>query len=112
MNGIYAVYFTGVAGSGHAVFIMKDGVIAGADAVGVVLDGTYKNVGGGNLDFSVTLKVPAGASLVTGVTAGREPLSQRMTAVLPENLGNGSPVGVETPTGPVNAVFKRLRDIP
>ena len=27
MNGIYAVYFTGTAGSGYAVFVMKDGVI-------------------------------------------------------------------------------------
>lgn len=112
MNGIYAMYFTGVAGSGHAVFVMADGVVVGADAIGGVLDGTYKNVNPGMLNVSVTLRVPAGASLVTGVVAGREPLEQTITATLPENLGNGRSIGVETPTGPVNVVFKRLRDLP
>ena len=106
------MYFTGVAGFGHAVFVMKDGVIVGADAVGGVIEGTYKNIGDGNLEVSITLKVPAGASLVTGVTAGREPFSQQITATLPTNLGAGRSIGVQTPTGPVNVVFKRLRDIP
>ena len=112
MNGIYTMYFTGLTGSGHAVFVLKDGVIVGADATGVVLDGTYKDAGEGNLDISVTLKVPAGTWLVTGATAGRDPLTQQITATLPENLGNGRSIGVQTPTGPVNVVFKRLRDIP
>lgn len=112
MNGIYAMYFTGVAGSGHAVFVMKAGLIVGADAVGGVLDGTYNDIGNGNLDVSITLKVPAGTRLVTGATAGREPFAQQITATLPENLGDGLPIGVQTPTGPVNVVFKRLRDIP
>ena len=112
MNGIYTMYFTGVAGSGHALFIMKNGVIVGSDATGGVLDGTYKDAVDGNLDISVTLKVPSGTRLVTGVTAGRDPLTQQITARLPENLGNGRSIGVQTPTGPVNVVFKRLRDIP
>ena len=43
MNGIYAMYFTGAAGSGHAVFVMKDSVIVGADAIGGVLDGTFES---------------------------------------------------------------------
>ena len=106
------MYFTGVTGSGHAVLVMKDGVIVGSDATGGVLDGTYKDAGDGNLDVSVTLKVPPGTWLVTGATVGREPLTQKINATLPENLGNGHSVGVQTPTGPVNVVFKRLRDIP
>ena len=112
MDGIYVMYYTGKAGSGHAVFIMKDGVIAGADAIGGVLDGTYKHVGAGKLDVSVTLTMPIGGSLVTGVTAEGAPLIQQISVTLPENLGNRMPVGIQTPTGPVNVVFKRLRGIP
>lgn len=112
MSGIYAMYFTGASGSGHAVFVMKNGVIVGADAVGAVLDGTYKDVGDGMLDVSVTLTVPAGTLLVTGAIAGRNPMAQQITTILPANLGNGRPIGVQTPTGPVNVVFRRLRDIP
>ena len=54
------MYFTGAAGSGHAVFVMKDSVIVGADAIGGVLDGTYKEIGDGNLDVTITLEIPAG----------------------------------------------------
>lgn len=106
------MYFTGSAGSGHALFVMKNGVVAGADAVGGILDGTYKEAGDGYLNVAVSLTVPAGARLVTGAAAGENPLSQEITARLPENLGNGNPVTVQTPTGPVNVIFKRLRDLP
>jgi len=106
------MYYTGVGGAGHAVFVMKDGVIVGADALGGMVDGTYSDADGDLLDVSVTVTVPAGASLVTGITAGKEPLKQIITTVLPKNLGGGTPIGVETPTGPVNVVFRRLRGIP
>ena len=71
MNGIYVMYYTGVAGSGYTVFVMKDGVIVGADATGGLLDGTYTDVGDGNLDVSVMLNAPAGTMLVTGTVTGR-----------------------------------------
>ena len=32
MSGIYAVYYTGNAGSGFAVFIMRNGEISGSDS--------------------------------------------------------------------------------
>lgn len=112
MNGIYAMYFTGTAGAGHAVLVLKDGVIAGADTVGGVLDGTYQDTGDGNLDIAVTMIVPPGARLVTGAVAEREPLTQQITAILPTDLGNGRPIGLTMPTGPVNVIFKRLRVLP
>jgi hypothetical protein len=112
MEGIYAMYFTGAAGSGFAVFVMKGGVIAGADAVGGHLDGTYRETGDGRVAFSVTLTVPPGAWLVTGAVAGHEPLAQEITAALPTNFAEGNAQPVQTPTGPVNVIFKRLRDLP
>ena len=111
MSGIYAMYFTGSAGSGHAVFVLMDGVVTGADAIGGVLDGTYNQAREGYLDVLVTLTVPAGAWLVTGAAAGETPLSQEIRARLPENFGDGKPILVQTPTGPVNVIFKRLRDL-
>lgn len=111
MDGIYAMYYTGTAGSGHAVLAMKDGVIAGADAVGGLLDGTYEAAGDGNIDVSVTLKSPPGTWLVTGKLVEKEDgLMQKITATLPRNFGRGNSIGICTPTGPVNVIFKRLRD--
>ena len=111
MDGIYAMYYTGTAGSGHAVLTMKDGIIAGADAVGGLLDGTYEAAENGNVDISVTLKSLPGTWLVTGKLVGKKDgLMQKITATLPRNFGRGNSIGIRTPTGPVNVIFKKLRD--
>ena len=112
MDGIYAMYFTGSAGVGHGVFVLKDGVIAGADAIGGVLDGSFQENAEGDLDIAVTMTVPPGASLVTGAVADREPLVQKIKATLPRDFGGGRPIGLNMPTGPVNVIFKRLRALP
>ncbi len=110
-NAIYAMYFTGTSGSGHAIFVMLDGSISGADATGGVLDGTYVVGEDQRVSFDVTLIAPAGTTLVTGQTAGGDPLSQKISAKLPPRMGEGAPVQVETPLGPVNVIFKKLRDL-
>lgn len=112
MDGIYAMYFTGTVGVGHGVFVLKDGVIAGADAIGGVLDGTYEDADEGNLTVSITMTFPPGALLVTGAVADQEPLTQQISATLPVDLGNGKPIELTLPTGPVNVIFKRLRALP
>jgi hypothetical protein len=112
MDGIYAIFYTGSAGSGHAIIVMKNGIIAGADAIGGILDGTYTDPGDGFLEVAVFHTAPPGASLVTGVIAGQKSLSQEINTRLPQNFGNGKPVLIQTPTGPINVIFKRLRDAP
>ncbi|WP_347138846.1 hypothetical protein [Paracoccus sp. SSK6] len=108
MQGFYALYYTGVAGFGHAVIVMKDGTIVGADATGGTYDGTYEAVGD-NIDIRVDLTVPAGGTLVTGQSLAQS-MTQSITATLPMHFGNGQPVAVRTPMGPVNVIFKKLRD--
>lgn len=49
------MHCTRMADSGHTVFTMKDGVIAGADAVGGLLDGIYEKAEDGDVDISVAL---------------------------------------------------------
>lgn len=110
-NAIYAMYYTGGSGSGHAVFVMMNGTISGADVVGGILDGTYTVGDDDRVSFKVTLIAPAGMTLVTGQTAGAEPIHQEISATLPAGMGNGSPVQIQTPLGPVNVIFKKLRDL-
>jgi hypothetical protein len=110
MNGIFAMYYTGLVGSGHVVVIKEGGKIAGADATGGLLDGTYEEAGEGFIDVVVELIAQPGTWLVTGPVVGQEPIKQQITARLPDNLGAGHPLPVQTPTGPVNVIFKRLRD--
>ena len=110
-NAIYAMYYTGGSGSGHAVFVMLDGTVSGADVTGGVLDGTYAIGDDERVSFDVTLIAPAGVTLVTGQTAGVDPIEQQISATLPLGMGGGSPVQIHTPMGPVNVIFKKLRDL-
>lgn len=112
MSGIYAIYYTGVAGSGFAVLVMTNGVIAGADPIGGTLDGTYRELDDGGIEVAVNLTTPSGTSLVTGAVGGNEPMTQQINGTFPANFADGITLPVQTPTGPVNVIFKHLRDLP
>jgi hypothetical protein len=112
MDGFYAMYFTGAMGSGNGVLVLREGVIAGADSAGGTYDGKYVAIDDGRfLEGSVTLKIPAGATLVTGAAAGSIPQSFEIPLRIPSNLGGERPLPISTPTGPVNIIFKRLRGL-
>jgi len=111
MNGIYAMYFTGITGAGHGVIMIKDGIIAGADAGGGIYDGRFSILGDGTLEGNARLTIPAGGRLVTGAAAGSEPMVFEIPLKLPANLGEGQALPMQTPTGPINIIFKRLRDV-
>lgn len=111
MEGIYAIYFTGITGSGQGLLVLKGGIVAGADVTGGLYDGEYAqqdNIVKG----SVKLTLPPGAMLVTGASAGTEPMEIDIPLELPADLGNSEPMLIKTSTGPVNVIFKRLRDVP
>ncbi len=112
MDGIYAMYFTGATGSGQGVILLKNGVIAGADSAGGTYDGNYTERDDGTAEGSVRLTLPPGAQLVTGAAAGSQPMSIDIPLKLPINLGDGRALPMQTPTGPINIIFRRLRDVP
>ena len=112
MEGIYAMYFTGSVGSGSGLLLLKNGIIAGADSAGGIYDGSYTVEEMGTVNMNVRLTLPPGASLVTGASAGANPMVMDIPARLPENFGNGLAIALNTPTGPINIIFKKLRDVP
>lgn len=110
MEGFYAVYYTGTAGFGHAVLIINDGLVTGADVTGGIYDGIYSLEDNGDLKTAIALTVPAGTTLVTGQVLP-EDFTQRITVNLRTGFADGQPVPIQTPMGPVNAIFKKLRSI-
>ena len=110
MDGIYAMYYTGRAGCGHALLSLRNGLIAGADTVGGLLDGTYEEDEDGDVDVSLTLKSLPGTGLVTGKLVQKDDPSQTIKAKLPHYFWSGNSIGIQTPTGPINVIFKRLRE--
>ncbi|WP_143103458.1 hypothetical protein [Albimonas pacifica] len=111
MDGFYAMYYTGAAGFGHAVFVLSDGILSGADATGGILNGTYSITTSGSVDVDAHLSVPAGTTLVTGQNIPNDFVMDINTS-LPRDFADGRVVSVTTSMGPVNVVFKMLRALP
>jgi hypothetical protein len=114
MDGFFRIAFTGTAGSGFGMLVFHGGVIVGADVGGALYDGSYTNNSSTQaLDFRVTMTAPAGITPVqTGIPV-TEPINLPISGSLPlGNITSETPTLLETPLGPVNVVFKKLRDFP
>ncbi|MDE0303221.1 MAG: hypothetical protein OXJ38_08505 [Gammaproteobacteria bacterium] len=113
MDDMYVMYYTEKARSSHAVLVLEDGIISGADAMGGVLNGMHEVTEDGEINVSATLKSEPGTWRVTGnLVEKKDGLPQKITARLLRDFGCGNSIGIQASTGPVNAVFRKLRDAP
>jgi hypothetical protein len=65
-----------------------------------------------NLQFDLTLTVPPGVTLVQGTKASPTEYAIRTRASVPKRaLRNSEPVLVELPPGPVNIIFRYVREL-
>ena len=109
---LYVAFFTGIAGSNMGMFCIGDGVIAGADGGGLKYDGTVEAKPDGSLEGMVKFIVPAGTHLISGLTANQaQTLSVHVRFAL--GFDDGERITrIDTPAGPINARFERLRELP
>jgi hypothetical protein len=113
VDGFYAIYYTGLAGSGFGILVFVNGIISGVDLGGIRYDGEYTLPENTEMvEGTLKMSVPAGAILVTGGVPSTEPCTLEFPLSLPSGLGDGQPVELKLPTGPVNVVFRKLRDFP
>lgn len=112
IDGFYIAYITGVEGNGIVMIVMTNGMIVGADPLGVVLDGEYKiSSDRTHYDARLAVKAPAGGKLLQGVHTGPDGISYEMQAALPLNLEAQDYLELGTPLGKLNVRFKKLRSI-
>lgn len=111
-KGLYAGYFTGVAGQSMGLFYIGDGIIAGIDVGAMQYDGRYSITTDGALDGVIDYVLPAGIPLITGAPSGATPTRISVKLSLPARFDDGRVTTIETPTGPVNAKFEKLKDLP
>lgn len=113
VDGFYALYFTGTAGSGLAMIALMRGIVAGVDVGGVTYDGKYTvDESRGIIEGQLTLTAPPGTPLVTRTHPESTPATYHIPFSIPVNLEGHHIVRLETPTGPINARFKKIRDLP
>jgi hypothetical protein len=112
MNGFYTAYLTGKAGSGVALLAIKDSLIVGVDVGGMKYDGRIDpKPDDAGFSCHIEYVVPPGMPLITGPgpVAIATPVS--ITFDLPQNFAEGPVIGIQTPFGPLNVKFAKIRDI-
>jgi hypothetical protein len=111
-KALYVAYFTGVAGQSIGLFYIGDGLLIGIDVATMQYEGDYTTKPDGSMEGAVEYVLPAGVSLITGAPAGVAPTRITTALNFPANFDDGRVITIETPLGPVNARFEKLKDIP
>lgn len=111
MDGIYSITFRGATTWGMGVLLLEGGRITGADIAGVLYDGTYQSKEG-TLVVKAELTVPPGATLVQGAPARAQQYTVPFqVSISQKDIADGLPVLISMPPGPVNVIFKLLREL-
>jgi len=112
IEGFYRIAFTGASGSGFGILVFSNGLIVGADAAGAIYNGAYTgNSPDQSIRFTVTMNAPAGVTPVqTGIPLASQ-LNLPISGALSENdIKSENTILLQTPIGPVNIIFKKLRN--
>jgi hypothetical protein len=104
IDGIYTAYLTGQAGHGMAMFVFRDGKIAGADMSGLTFSGSY-TVEGDKVKGTVEYVMPAGSVSITGPTFEKSSEKIEVPIELPLEVNPEETYRIGTPIGPLNAKF-------
>lgn len=112
IDGFYSAYFAGKSGNGFGMFVLWAGRVVGADPMGVSFDGDYTpKVDGTGYEGTIRILIPPGGTTVQGVMSGPDGVSYSIPLTLPRSFDAGSFIRFETPLGPVNVRFVKLRSI-
>ena len=111
-RALYAAYLSGASGKSLALFYIGDGVIAGVDVGGITYDGHATYEADGSLQGVVSFTAPAGTPLITGISGPTNPTVVSIPISLPAGFADGGFTRIETPLGPLNARFEKIRDLP
>ncbi|MEF2074346.1 hypothetical protein [Consotaella aegiceratis] len=111
INGFYAGFFTGSGGNGISLFILRDGLLVGADAGPVLFDGRYNANADGSYSGSVKVSIPAGVTVVQGQTAPQGGSSYEVNINLAADFLSRPYFEVQTPLGRVNVRLQKLREL-
>jgi hypothetical protein len=109
IEGIYAAYMTARAGTTILLFVIKDSKLTGVDMGGMKYDGELSATKTG-FHCSVVYVIPPGVPLITGSPPATSPQRIPLEFDLPTNFASGQTIKIDTPLGPLNARFEKLRD--
>jgi hypothetical protein len=107
---IYLLHYTGQPGAaGFGLAFIGNGLISGSDLAGGHYEGNYQ-FDGTHLRGSVNLRVSAGTTLVTGVTANADTVIP-ISLVLPANFAALNPHTILVDGSPVQVSFQKIQNV-
>lgn len=110
VEGFYAGYFTGGAGNSMALFVFRDGEIAGVDIGSGQYSGNYESFeNDSKIRGSIEITIPTGHHLITGVSAEAQPINLRVPFEFSLPIKSETVHRIETPGGPINAKLHYIR---
>jgi hypothetical protein len=114
IDGFFRMVFTRTAGSGFSLLVFRGGNIAGADVAGAIYDRTYReNLETGEISVQVIMTAPAGITPVqTGIPLAESAALPINTTLTQEEIVIEKAILLDTPLGPVNVIFKKIRSFP
>ena len=109
---LYIAYISGAGGVSTALFYISGSVVAGIDAGTGKYSGRVDLTQGGGLKASVTLTIPAGIPLLTGVPPLEAPMVVPLDFELPPGFEDGSEVvTIAFSFGEVNVRFEKMMEL-
>jgi hypothetical protein len=97
--------------SRFGLFVFQNGRIVGSDPLGVRFDGTFDEAIEDKLVGTVKVTVPANGTVVQGTASGPNGMTYNVEVMIDGPPSGEAVVRQETPLGPVNIRFEKLRDL-
>jgi hypothetical protein len=108
-DGIYLAYFAAELGTSLGIFMLKDGVLCGADLGNGIYDGKLTVADSGKrLVGSIEFRTAQGGTMITGASSDL-PVSYSTEVEL--SLDGVDFHSVSTISGPINVRFEKVRSI-
>lgn len=109
-DGFYCAYLAGEMGNSLALFVFSEGRVVGCDVGGGTYGGHYKLADQPNqIDALIEFNLPVGGATITGAASDDDLMRLEVPLILPVQVDPTAVHRLETPVGPLNARFRKLR---
>ena|SRR3990167_6290826 len=109
-EGFYTAYMSGPTGQSLAMFVFRDGIVAGADVGGGIYSGSYAI---DSVEQKVSLLVkfilPEESISIAGFETEAEPIELEVPIELPIKIDPNAVFTIRTSLGSINSKFTKVR---
>lgn len=111
IDGFYSAFLTGREGNTFAMFLIRQGVVTGADVLGGTYDGTVEAISNGAYRVKTIVRTPPNLPIIQGGMSGSGGDISEIEFILPATFMSEPFIAIKTKYGPVNAKIIKVREL-